>query len=102
MQDSALDVRAARHLLQLHFGRLERRPARGNHSGLELIPESHPWRSLGGFLDYEHWLDRDRFVELDKAISLDEDAEHILSPNVQCREIIEPSGQFGRLITNGY
>jgi hypothetical protein len=103
MQDSALDVLAARHLLHFHFGRLERRPARGNHSGLELIPESHPWRSLGGFLDYEHWLDRDRFVELDEAISLlDEDAEHIPSPNVQCREIIEPSDQLGRLITNDY
>jgi len=76
VQDSALGVLPARHLLPLHFGRLERRPARGNQSGLQLIPESHPWRSLGGFLDYEHWLDRDRFIELDEAISiLDEDAE---------------------------
>jgi len=71
---------------------LERRPAKGNHSGLQLIPESHPWRSLGGFLDYEQWLDRERFVELDAALALlDEDAGDILSEDVHCPESIERS-----------
>ena len=27
-----------------------------------------PWRSLGRYLDYSNWADRDRFVELDRAI----------------------------------
>jgi hypothetical protein len=28
-----------------------------------------PWRSLGGYLDYSHWEDRERFLELDAAIA---------------------------------
>ena len=28
-----------------------------------------PWRSLGGYFDYSHWPDRERFLELDKAIA---------------------------------
>ena len=28
-----------------------------------------PWRSLGGFLDYSRWEDRERFLELDRAIA---------------------------------
>ena len=35
---------------------------------LEKLPEG-PWRSLGGYFDYRHWPDRDRFLELDKAIA---------------------------------
>jgi hypothetical protein len=39
--------------------------------------DSHPlqklppgeWRSLGGYFDYSHWIDRDRFMELDRAIA---------------------------------
>lgn len=27
-----------------------------------------PWRSLGRYLDYSNWADRERFVELDRAI----------------------------------
>ena len=27
-----------------------------------------PWRSLGGYLDYSIWADRERFLELDSAI----------------------------------
>ena len=27
-----------------------------------------PWRSLGRYLDYTHWSDRERFRELDRAI----------------------------------
>jgi hypothetical protein len=28
-----------------------------------------PWRSLGGCFDYSEWADRDRFLELDKALA---------------------------------
>lgn len=28
-----------------------------------------PWRSLGGFLNYETWEERDRFIELDEVLS---------------------------------
>ena len=38
-----------------------------------------PWRSLGGYLDYSSWKDRDRFLELDRAIARSrgmEDPEH--------------------------
>jgi hypothetical protein len=35
---------------------------------LQRVPES-PWRSLGGFLDYSNWHDRERFLELDRAIA---------------------------------
>ena len=34
---------------------------------LHLLPKG-PWRSLGGYLDYTDWSDRDRFIELDDAI----------------------------------
>jgi len=29
-----------------------------------------PWRSLGGCLDYSQWPDRDRFLELDRALTM--------------------------------
>lgn len=29
----------------------------------------NPWLSLGGHFDYVYWTDRDRFLELDKAIA---------------------------------
>jgi hypothetical protein len=32
-----------------------------------------PWRSLGGYFDYTHWADRDRFLELDKAIAANQE-----------------------------
>src|ERR1700722_4956955 len=32
-------------------------------------PDS-PWRSLGQYLDYSGWADRDRFVYLDRAIKV--------------------------------
>jgi hypothetical protein len=28
-----------------------------------------PWRSLGGYFDYSQWPDRDRFLELDRALA---------------------------------
>jgi hypothetical protein len=37
-------------------------------SPLRKLPPS-PWRSLGGYFDYDHWADRERFVELDRAIA---------------------------------
>ena len=35
---------------------------------LEKLPPS-PWRSLGGYFDYCYWADRERFMELDRAIA---------------------------------
>ncbi len=32
-----------------------------------------PWRSLGGYFDYTFWADRERFLELDKAIASGQD-----------------------------
>lgn len=32
-----------------------------------------PWRSLGGYFDYSLWPDRDRFLELDRAIAIGQD-----------------------------
>lgn len=32
------------------------------------LPPS-PWRSLGGYFDYSQWSDRERFMELDRAIA---------------------------------
>lgn len=29
-----------------------------------------PWRSLGRCLDYTNWADRERFIELDRAIQI--------------------------------
>lgn len=36
-------------------------------SRLRRLPPG-PFRSLGGFLDYSNWPDRDRFLELDRAL----------------------------------
>jgi hypothetical protein len=45
------------------------------HTGLNLVPAVAPtplpissWRSLGGYLNYGTWTQRERFIELDKAI----------------------------------
>ena len=47
----------------------------GIHTGLKLVPTLAPtplpissWRSLGGYLNYATWTQRERFIELDKAI----------------------------------
>jgi hypothetical protein len=37
---------------------------------LALLPVFFPWRSLGGYLNYENWLERERFLELDQAIAV--------------------------------
>ena len=39
-----------------------------NSAPLQKLPPSE-WRSLGGYFDYCHWADRERFMELDKAIA---------------------------------
>jgi hypothetical protein len=39
-----------------------------NSSPLQKVPPGE-WRSLGGYFDYSHWVDRERFLELDKAIA---------------------------------
>jgi hypothetical protein len=40
-----------------------------------------PYRSLGGYFDYSHWADRERFLELDRAIAL---GQEIRDPGVEC------------------
>jgi hypothetical protein len=35
---------------------------------IQKLPPS-PWRSLGGYFDYDQWADRERFMELDRAIA---------------------------------
>ena len=39
-----------------------------NSSPMRKLPPSE-WRSLGGYFDYCQWADRERFMELDKAIA---------------------------------
>jgi hypothetical protein len=45
---------------------------RGSRAVRERLPQEKlapsPWRSLGGYLDYTGWQDRERFRELDDAI----------------------------------
>jgi|SRR5579862_6262935 len=38
------------------------------HAPLPKLPPG-PWRSLGGYMDYSHWEDRERFLALDAAIA---------------------------------
>jgi hypothetical protein len=39
-----------------------------NYHPLQKLPPGE-WRSLGGYFDYTQWADRDRFLELDRAIA---------------------------------
>jgi hypothetical protein len=39
-------------------------------SRLALLPVFFSWRSLGGYLNYENWPERERFLELDQAIAV--------------------------------
>ncbi len=87
----------ARCQIVYHFGRSERRAAKGNPAGLQLVPASQPWRSLDGFLDYEHWPDRDRFIELDSAIALmREDADDTPSELSRPKPVIEAGASADR------
>jgi hypothetical protein len=36
-----------------------------------------PWVSLGGYFDYSNWADRERFVQLDRAIAKSDDLSEI-------------------------
>ena len=59
-------------------------PAVGAAAKAEEPAQRSPWRSLGGAFDYEHWEDRDRFVELDFLILMarsDEDEPYRLRRN---------------------
>ena len=39
-------------------------------SNVHRLPRTR-WRSLGEHLDYTHWPERDRFIELDRKIAID-------------------------------
>jgi hypothetical protein len=43
-------------------------PLLENTTPLPKLPPG-PWRSLGGYFDYSTWADRERFLELDRALS---------------------------------
>jgi hypothetical protein len=50
---------------------------------LQKLKES-PWRSLGGYFDYSDWPERDRFMELDKAIASSQDSrEPDIEPEIE-------------------
>ena len=38
-----------------------------------------PWRSLGGYFDYSLWPDRERFLELNKAIAAGQEGRETIS-----------------------
>jgi hypothetical protein len=44
-------------------------PSTENQGPLQKVAQG-PWRSLGGYFDYTDWQDRERFMELDRAIAL--------------------------------
>jgi hypothetical protein len=46
--------------------------ARENRPALEKVAAG-PYRSLGGYFDYSQWADRERFLELDRAIAAGQD-----------------------------
>jgi hypothetical protein len=52
-------------------------------SSLHELPPA-PWRSLGGYLDYINWPERDRFVQLDQIIA------RTLSSNEFRRPVVAP------------
>jgi hypothetical protein len=56
-------------------------PPRETKPPLQKVAAS-PWRSLGGYFDYSHWPERERFLELDKAIA-------------SGQEIHDPDGERG-------
>jgi hypothetical protein len=50
--------------------------ARENRPPLQKVAAG-PYRSLGGYFDYSAWPDRDRFLELDRAISTGQDLHNV-------------------------
>lgn len=59
-----------------------------NHPLREIKPPmpklaAGPWRSLGGYFDYSLWPDRDRFLELDRAIAAGHDLRDPDSPEIE-------------------
>jgi hypothetical protein len=66
-----------------------------------------PWRSLGGYLDYTDWPERERFAELDLAIKSRADAllpsrvdTGIRTPR-RCRAVIPEMGNCNAIVTLG-
>ena len=54
-----------------------------------------PWRSLGGYFDYSDWSERERFLELDRAIAASQDLQEDsldLTYEVDLQEGISASG----------
>jgi hypothetical protein len=59
--------------------------------------EAGPWRSLGGYFDYTHWADRERFLELDKAIAASQDLrESEMERDIEMVWAREGGSQSGR------
>jgi len=61
---------------------------------LEKLPEG-PWRSLGGYFDYSTWADRDRFLELDRAIAAGQETpDRVALPETPSQPVsVAPSRQ---------
>lgn len=56
-----------------------------------------PWRSLGRYLDYTNWADRDRFVELDRAIEANaqlDEAEDAAEETPEWSTALDPESPF--------
>jgi hypothetical protein len=63
---------------------------------LQKLPAS-PWRSLGQYLDYSDWKDRERFAQLDVAISVQkirQDRINALSQTSQCRRAYRTAMEY--------
>lgn len=64
-----------------------------------------PWRSLGGYLDYTDWPERERFMELDLAIKSRQDgllplhAKDRICPSRRCRASIPDRGNCNAIVT---
>jgi hypothetical protein len=74
---------------------------------LKKLP-SGPWTSLGGYLDYASWPERDRFLELDRALLVwrenereDRQSEFARQPREhrRCRAKVEEGGNCNAYFT---
>jgi len=61
-----------RHIFSQNSGKDESTREARPQAPLQQL-EAGPWRSLGGYFDYSLWPDRDRFLELDRAIAAMQD-----------------------------
>lgn len=66
-----------------------------------------PWRSLGGYLNYENWPERERFAELDLAIKSRTDTvllsreDSPIRRTRRCRAIVPEGGNCNAIVTLG-